>query len=170
MKKVEIFDNGYLTEEEKRDLGTQNLIYLAISFYTGSPVKEILPRYIYEYKTVQNGHIQRRKLECNYGYSDSTNVLWDIFVNTVSKVYTYWKYHYVSYLDDEGREIPLGKSDILLPEEKDVLIPMSLVGSNDTERYRNNMNNKVYFLEWKPDSDYLVFINKIHSSKKGDAA
>ena len=45
---MEIFDNGYLSEEEKSTINTQELIYLAISNYTGEPVPEILPKNVYE--------------------------------------------------------------------------------------------------------------------------
>ena len=166
---MEIYDNGYLTEEEKDMFDTQALIYLAASLYANDPVSEILPKYVYKYGFDENKQIYRWKYTCNQDVCDATNTLWDIFVHgrqgRYAHSYTFKKFYFLSaYLDNDGKEIPWNGGKILRE------LPIHLAGSEDIWLYNHaDEQDTVYFLEWKPDCDFLMFLQRLNDPSGGAA-
>lgn len=155
---MEIYDNGYLTEEEKAAINVQDLIYIAISNYTGNPVEKILPRYVYKYELQKDGHISR-VCYCSKTKGAENDVLWDTFINTRDPENPYhrlfFKYYKTEYLDDNG----IIKS---LPEDvSGEFIPLDFAGRNTPYRYiRPIEKNTAYFLCWVDDAEFMDVLNK----------
>ena len=163
---MEIYDNGYLTEQEKETFSTQELIHLAASLYANKPVNAILPQHVYKYGFDKDGKIYRWKYTCTVNDCDKTNALWDVYVHV--KKYPCFdadKLYYLSaYLDDDGKEIPWNGGKILQ------YLPIFLAGSDNVEMYRHCTDKEIvlYFLEWKSDHDFMQYVDRIF--RGGDAA
>ncbi len=156
---MEIFDNGYLSEEEKAAIDTQELIYLAISNYTGEPVPEILPKYIYEYTLQNDGTIRRLQYQ-NTDAKEGTDVLWDDFINArtpKNQFYVLFRpYIRFKSMDENGTIFQINEK---YPEAID--LQMDFVGRNmPYKNIRPVYRNKAYFLTWVSDKEFLNTLQK----------
>lgn len=156
---MEIYDRGYLTKEEKDTIDTQELIYLAVSNYTGEPVPEILPKYVYEYSLQKDGTILRYRYQ-NKEAKDDTDVLWDDFINArIPKnqfCVLFRPYIKDEYMDENGLIFQIFDKH---PESID--LQMDFVGRNiPYEHLRPIYRNKAYFLTWVSDEEFLATLRK----------
>lgn len=156
---MNIFDNGYLTEEEKKALDTQSLIYLAAANYSGKPSEKIYPQHIYKYCLDADGKVCRLKYTAAESSLDNADILWDDFINKdgTDKFYHGTGAYYLSaYLDDDGTERPVLSGKFIQK------IPMELVGLKNKKRLSalSDMTKGVYFLRWVSNSEYEALLTK----------
>ena len=156
---MEIFDNGYLSEEEKSAIDTQELIYLAVSNYTGEPVPNILPKYVYEYTLQKDGSIRRLQYQ-NAETKEGADVLWDDFINARAPKNQFCVLFrpYVRFrsMDENGTVFRLAKID-----QETIDLQMDFVGRNfPYETIRPIYRNKAYFLTWVSDKEFLDTLQK----------
>lgn len=159
---MEIFDNGYLSEEEKSTINTQDLIYLAISNYTGEPIPEILPKNVYEYTLEKDGTIRRIQYQ-NADAKEGTDVLWDDFINSrepKNHFYVVFRpYTPFTSMDENGFIVPTTEKYSETPETID--LQMDFVGRNlPYKNIRPIYKNKAYFLTWVDDKEFLDTLQK----------
>ena len=154
---MDIYDDGYLTEEEKEALDIQTLIYLAAANYSGRPDEKIIPKHVYRYCLDEENKICRLKYTAFHDPLPNADVLWDDYIH--SRVegrhpnYCHTKPYYLSaWLDDNGIEYPICFGKIKTD------IPMDLVGLTDRTQFRLFDTKSAYFLRWVPDSEYLDMI------------
>ena len=152
---MEIFDNGYLTEQEKNTLDTQDLIYLAVSLYAGKAHSNILPKYVYKYGLNANKDVYRWKLVCADENADMTNSLWSIYTGAQKgHPYPVWKKYYLdAYLNDNGEEVPWTNDCF------SVNIPIHVIDSN-MNPYEEDA---LLFSEWVSDDVYLSLLEETAS-------
>lgn len=155
---MEIYDNGYLTEEEKEAIDVQDLIYMAISNYTGNPVEKILPRFVYKYELQEDGKIQRTRY-CSAVQGTESDVPWETFVNTREPDNPYhrlfFKYYKVDCLDDNGIVCDAAN------ETSGDFIPLDFAGRNTPYRHiRPIEKNTAYFLRWVDDTEFMDTLKK----------
>ena len=155
---MEIFDDGYLAEEEKAAIDTQDLIYLAISNFTEEPILEIFPRDVYQYTLKEDGSIIRTHYY-NPNRQKGKDVLWDCFINarkTSAKFQVlYSTYRKTEYMDDDGNIHPFNEN----PHTE--ILQMDFVGRK--KPYAGIMpayKNTAYFLGWVSDD---VFLKTLHT-------
>lgn len=152
---MNIFDNGYLTEEEKNALDTQSLIYLAAANYSGKPPIKMHPQHIYKYCLDADKKICRFKYTAAQTSLENADVLWDDFINKDKMDDSYHEtgtYYLSAYLDDNGTERPVLSGKFLQK------IPMELVGVKNPTRFFADAADGVYFLRWVPNSEYKAFL------------
>ena len=161
---MEIYDSGYLTEDEKSTIDTQDLIYLAVSNYIGEPVNEILPKYVYEYTLEKNGTITRFQYE-NKSAREDTDILWDDFINareTSHQFYLIFRpYEKSAYIDDSGFV------HTIKPDERiTVNLQLDFVERHKSYKFIRPMDrNKAYFLELVSDREFMETLKKFGGSK-----
>lgn len=156
---MEIFDDGYLAEEEKQIISQQKLIYLAISNYTGNPVKNIFPRNVYEYKLNPNGIISRTRL-CATEQELGNEILWDCFINARKPKnpfhFLFYPYRKIEYMDDDGIT-----HDLKINEMEMVNLQMDFVGRQEIYEYIRPIEKRTaYFLGWVSDQHFLKTLKK----------
>ena len=153
---MEIFDNGYLSEDEKSVLDTQTLIYLAAANYSGKPMPRMCPQHIYKYCVDKDEKICRLK----YTYAEKSfidaELMWEDYIRCNSDAYKhpgYARYYLSGWLDDEGTEHLTEHGKFL------EVINMAFIGQ-DIPFYLENADCKegVWFLRWEPDSVYEKFL------------
>lgn len=158
---MEIFDDGYLTEEEKAAIDTQDLIYLALSNYTGTPLYEIYPRDVYQYTLKEDGSIYRIHY-INPEKKEGKDILWDCFINARSTTallhfqLVFSTYRKAEYMDDDGN-IHAIKADDMATK----MLQLDFAGRK--KPYTGIMpayKNTAYFLEWVSDN---VFLKTLHT-------
>ena len=156
---MEIFDNGYLTEEEKNAIDLQDLIYLAVSNYTGKPHDKILPLFIYKYKLKDDGHILRVGYRCPK-ISTSNDVLWETFINArqpESRYHIlYEDYIPFEYMDDDGN---IHKIDENNAESETIFLDF-VSRKTPYKHLRSLEPDTAYFLAWVSDADFLDTLEK----------
>lgn len=167
---MDIYDHGYLTEEEKQQLTVQNAIDLAISNQSGFPLETIIPHTIYRYKLHKDGHISVLCLECNNQEDPQQDVLWDCFINHQKQApvdlnqYGLREYAITRYRDQSGifRDYPTFL-------ETTYRVPLAMV-HNQYINYRNTNyeeDNILYTLSIISDSAFLRKIGKGGSITNG---
>jgi hypothetical protein len=158
---MEIFDGGYLTEEEKATIDTQDLIYLAVSNFTGNPMHEIRPKDVYQYTLKEDGTIVRMHYS-NPDQKEGKDILWDCFVNARSTTallhfqLVFSAYREIEYMDDDGNVHTIKAEE---PAAK--LLQLDFVGRK--KPYTGIMpvyKNTACFLSWVPDD---VFLKTLHA-------
>lgn len=155
---MDIYDNGYLTEDEKSVISVQDLIHLAVSNYTGNPVDEILPQNIYEYKR-EDGKIRRARY-INPTAGPDSDILWDDFVNARNPKKgfkpLFRKYRKVEVMDDDGNRT------MLAPDKtEDVVLQLDFVGRDKPYAYiQSTEPDTAYFLTWVDDGTFLDSLRK----------
>ena len=152
---MNIFDNGYLTEEEKKALDTQSLIYLAAANYSGKPSEKMYPQHIYKYCLDADGKVCRLKYTAAESSLDNADILWDDFINKDGTDHRYHEtgaYYLSAYLDDDGTERPVLSGKFIQK------IPMELVGIKNPAHFLADAASGVYFLRWVPNSEYEAFL------------
>ena len=160
---MEIFDNGYLTEDEKSVLDVQALIYLAVSNYSGKPVKLMYPQHVYKYCVDKDEKICRLKYTRTEESLPYAELMWEDYIRCdtkTSKDPGFGNYYLSGWLDDNGTEhaIEYGKFT--------ETVDMELVGQ-DIPYYMLNANcrNGVWFLRWEPDNVYGKFLEAEEAMK-----
>lgn len=156
---MNIYDNGYLTEDEKHSMPDQLLIDLAIANYTENPPKEMYPKDVYKYMLDYEGKICRLHYQALHPVQAQSEVAWEVYVNCGKEIKfrhsTYSLYYLTGYLDDDGNEhsIDIGKIPTYIPVEK--------AGWHDIEYYKKNCcaADGVYFLAWVSDELYKEFFD-----------
>jgi hypothetical protein len=152
---MNIYDNGYLTDEEKNLLDIQDLIYLAISNYTNQPVPEILPNYIFRYKLESDNKVSIMSLRLPQVRDSVTEVLWDDFVNHSRKnknLYPGWQSNKEVYIFDKYFD---GSSFVDFPVKLEEEIELGEIQSSAKPKYRFKVPDVIYSTSLIPEQYIL---------------
>ena len=162
---MEIFDNGYLSEDEKSVLDTQTLICLAAANYSGKPMRKMYPRHIYKYCVDKDERICRLKYTNVEKPFFNAEIMWEDYICCDTKTYKYpgiGEYYLSGWMDDDGIEHTIEYGKFV------ETIDMAFVG-RDVPYYLQNTSCRdgVWFLRWEPDCIYGKFL-KAEEKKEQD--